>query len=166
MDGAMFWVKSELLRKQWGAEMLSSFLQAPEDHRLCLGYLEPWMRESDLFADRLWGNYRTSFDLLNGEGLKNPLTELQYFLHVASETRHGGRGRFIIRDADLKGRNRLYDTTQFSIREYNDDDYLNYRKLEGSTYLNVPSVKWHMDEGEKQCDPTPTPAPAPWRRIW
>jgi len=170
----MFWMRPELRPKQWRRKKkVSPFLMAPQDHRLCLGYLENWKDIGNAF---LYKKYRSGPELGSIKGVENSLMELQDFIEDAcafddvSDDR--ARGCFIIRDADLEGHNRVYNAEEEDIGEYNDGPMFgNQVTKEGgdaitSTNLKVPNAKWQVYAGKRLSDPPPTPSPAPWRRIW
>jgi hypothetical protein len=147
---------------------ISPFLLAPEDHRLCLGYLESWNQRE--VEPRFRGSepyYMRSSGLLSEEGLKYRLIELQHFIKAATNIDHDHHGRFIIRDTDLEGHNRIYDSRNRNIIEYDEreGEIYNDAHLEKSTILKVPSVKWVMSDEEHDLYPLNS-LPAPWRRIW
>ncbi|PMD34555.1 hypothetical protein L207DRAFT_570252 [Hyaloscypha variabilis F] len=169
LDGTMFWVDLKPPAEHSGSPTISPFLWAPEDHRLCLGYLESW-KQHDIPRFRGRERYTRRVESLGGDGLKNPLRELHDFIEAATNKDHGGHGIFIIRDTDLKGHNRLYDAQDWRVMEYYDRDFKviydddDDLYLVNSTQLKVPSVKWDISRGED--DPYPlSPSPAPWRRI-
>jgi hypothetical protein len=162
----MFWLNfPRPLPKDGDSPKFSPFLLAPEDHRLCLGYLESWKHREIEPHSRDREAYARRIESV--KGTKNPLIELQDFLEAANNIEHGGHCRFSIRDNDLEGNNRLYDALARRIIEFNERTKFDYSpiRLEESTNLKVPSVKWDISDGEDYPYPL-TPSPAPWRRIW
>jgi hypothetical protein len=174
MDASMFWVKLDPLAKDGHSPQVPAFLRAPDDYRLGLGYLKPWKKcDSELygfFENGLEeGAYTKRLELSSVPEKENIFMQLKDFLEVATEPRYS-HAHFSIRDNDLRGRNRLYDTCMGnSPREYRDGASPHSRlpdSLFTETDMNVQIVKWKKSNGWLVGNPPPTPAPAPWRRIW